>query len=81
MTVLLITSANIAVQDFDGGEMGSTVAQYFAAIQGREKMSWHVQPAGLFPNGPSDLAHAVVEEHCWVAISSCVDFSTITCPM
>lgn len=26
-------------------------------------------PADMFPNGPADLAHAVAEEKCWLAIS------------
>jgi hypothetical protein len=57
------------VVDFDGGEIGSTVSQYLAAIHAKDSISWHVQPANLFPNGPADLAHAVSEEQCWVAVA------------
>ncbi|KIM91852.1 hypothetical protein PILCRDRAFT_761064 [Piloderma croceum F 1598] len=57
------------VVDFDGGEVGSAVTQYFAAIHAKDHLSWRVQSADLFPNGPGDLAHAVVEEKCWVAIA------------
>jgi len=34
------------------------------------KVYWHVVPASEFPNGPSDLAHYVHEQHSWVGISS-----------
>src|ERR1700683_362448 len=41
-------------------------------------MTWRVQSADLFPNGPIDLAHAVVEEQCWVAIASASVSSGVT---
>ena len=53
-------SASIAdscVKDFDGGELGSSVSQYLAAIHDKEAVTWHVKSAALFPNGPIDLAH------------------------
>jgi len=65
------------VQDFDGGEIGSAVTQYFAAIHAKEQLSWRVQSANLFPNGPDGLAHAVVEEQCWVAIASASFFQQL----
>lgn len=71
-------SASIAdscVKDFDGGELGSSVSQYLAAIHDKEAVTWHVKSAALFPNGPIDLAHAVVEEQCWVAVASQSIFS------
>jgi hypothetical protein len=68
-------AVDVSVQDFDGGEMGSAVTQYFAAIHAKEQMSWHIQSADLFPNGPADLAHAVVEEHCWVGIAGAFLFT------
>jgi Protein of unknown function (DUF3533) len=63
-------STDVDLQDFDGGEVGSAVTQYFAAIHAKDHLSWRVQSADLFPNGPGDLAHAVVEEKCWVALAS-----------
>jgi hypothetical protein len=65
----LIHHLNGWVVDFDGGELGSSVSQYLAAIHDKEAVTWHVKSAALFPNGPIDLAHAVVEEQCWVAVA------------
>jgi hypothetical protein len=65
---LLLVITQVFVQDFDGAVLGSAVSQQFAAINAKNQMTWHVQSADLFPNGPSDVAHAVVEQQCWVAI-------------
>lgn len=61
--------------------MGSAVSQYLASIDAKDQVSWHMQPAGLFPNGPRDIAHAVVEEKCWVAIVSASKASSLTPPI
>ncbi|KAH7925949.1 hypothetical protein BV22DRAFT_399074 [Leucogyrophana mollusca] len=57
------------VVDFDGGQIGQTVTGAFASINGRNQMSWLIMNASEFPNGPSDLAAAVLDNRCWAAIS------------
>jgi hypothetical protein len=46
------------------------VSRHFTTIHGQEQLSWRILSAELFPNGPIDLARAVIEEQCWVAIAS-----------
>lgn len=59
------------VQDFDGGVIGSSVTQAYLDVTGpQEQISWYTVPASNFPNGESDIATAVVDEKCWVAIVS-----------
>lgn len=58
------------LKDFDGGEIGSTVTQALGAINAKDQLTWRVQPASMYPGGPSDLAEAVVEERCWFGIAS-----------
>jgi len=43
------------------------VSTELAARSGKP-ISWHIRPPSQFPNGPSDVALAVVEESCWVAV-------------
>ncbi|KDQ25078.1 hypothetical protein PLEOSDRAFT_1097905 [Pleurotus ostreatus PC15] len=58
------------VVDFDGGEIGQAVLQGIQNIPAAAtKVHWEVHPAGEFPNGAADVSAAVLEEHCWVAIS------------
>ena len=57
------------VVDFDGGAMGQVVqAAAMNSTGPRNTISWSVIPASRFPGGPSDVARAVVDEECWVAI-------------
>ncbi|KAG6917805.1 hypothetical protein DXG01_000863 [Tephrocybe rancida] len=56
------------IVDFDGGRVGQAVVQDLSRLSGNG-IIWKVHDADEFPNGASDLADAVVEEHCWVAVS------------
>lgn len=69
----------VTAQDFDGSEIGSTVSQYLVATHDKESISWRAQPADLFPNGPADVAYAVTEEHCWVAVVSQLIHLSVLC--
>ena len=62
-----------SMQDFDNALVGQAVTHAMAGAQGR--ISWTVVPATNFPNGVSDLANAVLEEECWVAIASAFNSS------
>jgi hypothetical protein len=59
------------IVDFDGGLIGQRVTQALTSQQlaAFTKVSWTVVPASLFPGGSEDLAHAVLEERTWVALS------------
>lgn len=56
-------------QDFDGDLIGQVVSTELAARSGLP-IAWHIHSPSEFPNGPSDVASAVVEEQCWVAVVS-----------
>ena len=59
------------VVDFDGGLIGSTVVSaYMNATGAKEQISWHVIPASEFPGGEADVSKAVLNEKCWIAVSS-----------
>ena len=63
-------------QDFDNSLIGQTVTNSFAgSLLTEGRISWTVVPASNFPNGIGDLANAVVEEECWVAIASALKSS------
>lgn len=56
-------------QDFDGDRIGQAVLRDVAGLSS-PALYWKVLPGSDFPDGVIDLANAVVEERCWVAISS-----------
>jgi len=56
------------IVDFDGGRIGQTIMRDLGSLSS-PALSWKVHPASDFPNGASDLADAVVEERCWIAVS------------
>lgn len=59
------------IVDFDGGQIGSTVVSaYMNATGAKEQINWRVIPSSQFPNGEADVAHAVLAEKCWIAVSS-----------
>ncbi|KZP12775.1 hypothetical protein FIBSPDRAFT_897902 [Athelia psychrophila] len=68
-TLSLVHGIHGCVVDFDGGDVGLTVSQYIGGISGPDQLTWEVHPASMYPNGPSDLAEAIVQEKCWVGIS------------
>lgn len=39
-----------------------------------EVLTWRVVDPSQFPNGPSDLEKAIVDEHAWVVVSSALFF-------
>lgn len=64
-----IHNLNGWVVDFDGQAMGQAVQAAAMNVTGpKNRISWTVIPASNFPNGPSDVTRAVVDEKCWVAI-------------
>ena len=69
----IYTPANLLAtrdpQDFDGDRIGQAVTQSVVAVSSRKLVTWEVLPASKFPNGPTDLANAVVDEQCWAAIA------------
>ena len=51
--------------------MGQTVTETLLNITGpKDQITWSRIDASNFPNGPSDLTEAIVNERCWVAVSS-----------
>ncbi|KZP19996.1 hypothetical protein FIBSPDRAFT_827555 [Athelia psychrophila] len=68
-TLSLVHGIHGCVVDFDGGDVGLTVSQYIGGISAPDQLTWEVHPASMYPNGPSDLAEAIVQEKCWVGIS------------
>lgn len=66
------------IVDFDGGQIGSTVVSaYMNATGAKEQITWRVIPSSQFPNGEADVAHAVLAEKCWIAVSSEFTFGFI----
>ncbi|KAF7981868.1 hypothetical protein HWV62_31427 [Athelia sp. TMB] len=65
----LVHNIRGCVVDFDGGAVGAAVTQYMGAIAAADQLTWAVHPAALYPNGPRDLAEAVVQERCWVGVA------------
>ncbi|KAI0343451.1 hypothetical protein BDW22DRAFT_1355893 [Trametopsis cervina] len=65
-----IHNLNGWIVDFDGGEIGSTVTQAYLNNTGaQEQITWRVIPATQFPNGEADVAQAVLDEKCWIAVT------------
>ncbi|KDQ49517.1 hypothetical protein JAAARDRAFT_42844 [Jaapia argillacea MUCL 33604] len=57
------------VVDFDGGQIGGAVSQVFRSVSGPKTfMSFQSIPASNFPNGPSDVAAAILNEKAWLGI-------------
>ena len=56
-------------KDFDGDQIGQFVTPELNALSGN-MINWEVQQAADFPNGPSDVALAVLDEKCWIAVTS-----------
>jgi len=59
---------HVTTQDFDNSHIGQTVIE--GLVPARGTITWTVVPAANFPDGVADLANAVVEERCWVAVAS-----------
>lgn len=63
---------DLSLKDFDGGLIGQGVVQALNAQPGASKITWSVLPASQFPGGAHEVGAAVLEEHTWVAVISCV---------
>lgn len=64
-----IHNLNGWIVDFDGGAIGSIITQaYLNATGPQEQLSWYTVPTSNFPNGPSDIVDAVLNERCWAAV-------------
>lgn len=50
--------------------MGQMVTEALTSIDEVYAMTWEARPASDFPNGPSDVAAAVIDERAWAAITS-----------
>ncbi|KAG0706105.1 hypothetical protein DFH29DRAFT_903615 [Suillus ampliporus] len=57
------------VVDFDGGEIGQAVTQTFKNINDPQQLSWLILDAAQFPNGPDDVAQALLDHRCWAAVT------------
>lgn len=64
---------DLSSKDFDGGFIGQGVVQALSAQpNSASKITWTVLPASQFPGGGHEVGAAVLEEHTWVAVISCV---------
>lgn len=45
------------------------MTQAFSAIQGDEELSWLIKDPSEFPNGPSDVQAALLDNRCWAAVT------------
>jgi hypothetical protein len=65
--------SRLTFQDFDGGVVGRTVVQGLTqnpALAAQSRVKWTLIDARDFPEGLSQVAHAVVEQQTWTAITS-----------
>lgn len=59
-----------SVQDFDSGLVGQSVIAGLTTSGSTSRVTWTVVAAEQFPNGVSDVSHAVLEEKTWIAVTS-----------
>jgi hypothetical protein len=71
-----MSSHEMESQDFDGGAVGQTVVKGLTTSSNPSVVRWHVVNASDFPGGTSQLSRAVVDQKTWVAIASCVVFTS-----
>ncbi|KAF9227242.1 hypothetical protein BS17DRAFT_455188 [Gyrodon lividus] len=58
------------MKDFDGGQIGQALSQCtLSGIHRQERLSWLVVDVPEFPNGPSDVQKALLDDRCWVAVT------------
>ncbi|KIL66622.1 hypothetical protein M378DRAFT_123787 [Amanita muscaria Koide BX008] len=57
------------IVDFDGGMIGVSVTSVITTWQGSSSIAWTVVPAEQFAGGSVDLAHSILKQHTWIAIS------------
>jgi hypothetical protein len=57
------------IVDFDADMLGRNISQRLASFSDR-RIIWQIRDAREFPNGPEDVQLAIVEEKCWVAVTS-----------
>lgn len=55
--------------------MGSVVVQQLTAVPNKY-VEWSVQPPSQFPDGPSQVVAALVDEQTWVAVTSKFEHAT-----
>jgi hypothetical protein len=66
-----IHNLNGCIADFDGGEIGAAVTQAYMNHTGaKEQISWQVIPPSTYPGGEADVIRAVLDEKCWIAVTS-----------
>ncbi|KIY53209.1 hypothetical protein FISHEDRAFT_33652 [Fistulina hepatica ATCC 64428] len=57
------------VVDFDGGTIGTSVAQAIVASSSSSYIAWISKNSSEFPGGVEQLAQMIVDEHAWAAIA------------
>ena len=62
------------IQDFDRGLVGQTVVQGLTSPAGLSQVTWTVVNASEFPEGPSQVRHALIQQRTWVAVISTLLF-------
>ncbi|KAF8585956.1 hypothetical protein K439DRAFT_1409463 [Ramaria rubella] len=64
-----VHNLNGVIVDFDGGPMGQVIQDVAKNITGpKTSVTWSSAPPSSFPNGPTDVAQAVIDEVYWIAI-------------
>ncbi|KAF9460692.1 hypothetical protein BDZ94DRAFT_1169136 [Collybia nuda] len=57
------------IVDFDGGRVGQAITRELSGLS-TPAVSWKVRSSQDFPHGTRDLVHAILEEHCWIAVAT-----------
>ena len=56
-------------KDFDDNQVGNFVAKELSELSG-PSITWRVRQAAEFPSGPNGLVEAILDEGCWIAVTS-----------
>lgn len=56
-------------KDFDGDQVGKFVAKELSGLSGHS-IKWTVRQPAEFPSGPNELVEAILNEDCWIAVTS-----------
>jgi hypothetical protein len=56
-------------KDFDGDQVGDFVTKELSGLSGHS-ITWRVRQPVEFPSGPNGLVEAILDEGCWIAVTS-----------
>lgn len=56
-------------KDFDGDQVGNFVAKELSGLSGHS-ITWRVRQPAEFPSGANGLVAAILDEGCWIAVTS-----------